>query len=67
MIASSNLTTLNKPYKSPYIYIKPYHLSKATIAPKQVIAKDTIAKARNPIGKAKGRLKKKRKKFLGIF
>jgi len=64
--SAATLTTLNKPYKSPYIYIKPYHVNKVETA-KPVFINDTVAKARKPIAKAKGRFKKKRKKFLGIF
>jgi serine/threonine protein kinase len=65
--SATTLTTLNKSYKSPYIYIKPYHANKAIVPSKIATAKDSVAKARKPIGKAKGRFKKKRKKFLGIF
>ncbi|CAM3907574.1 serine/threonine-protein kinase [Mucilaginibacter galii] len=67
MVASSSLTTLNKPYKSPYIYIKPYHVNKIIATPKPVALKDTGVNTHKPLGKAKGRFKKKRKKFLGIF
>jgi len=67
MVTSSRFTTLNKPYKSPYIYIKPYHVNKIAATPKPVALKDTAVNTHKPVGKAKGRFKKKRKKFLGIF
>jgi serine/threonine protein kinase len=67
LVASSSLITLNKPYKSPYIYIKPYHTHKVVEMPKSIAGKDSIAKTSKPLYKAKGKLKKKRKRFLGIF
>lgn len=67
LIASSTLTTLNKPYKSPYIYIRPYHVRKVVDAPKPIAVKDSAANIKKPEVKARGKFKKKRKKFLGIF
>ena len=67
MVAATSITKINKPYKSPYIYIKPYHVNRVIETAKPAVVRDSVTKARKPIAKGKGRFKKKRKKFLGIF
>ncbi|MXV16773.1 serine/threonine protein kinase [Hufsiella ginkgonis] len=57
----------NKPYYSPYIFIKSYNYDSVFNANRKVAAKKPVSLKRDQLPKKDSGKKKKRKRFLGVF